>query len=85
MKRVKIKQIRVTSTIESSISSLNQLTIMNNGEADINTKAQQLSVPTTTCRISVSLICKLPATMIANKLKSASSNPSILICQQYKI
>lgn len=60
-----------------------KLTIINNGEANIDTREAPLSDPTKIHRIIWSIICKLPATTIANNTKTASNKPSILNCQQH--
>lgn len=39
--------------------------------------------PTKIRRVKASIICKLPATMIAHSPKTNSNNPSILICHQH--
>ncbi len=57
-----------------------KLTIINNGEANIDTREALLRNPTKIRRILRSIICKLPATTIAYNTKTPSNNPSILNC-----
>lgn len=77
------KEKNVPSVQKYNGNALNKLTIINNGEANIDIKDAQLSNPTTIRRIEKSIICKLPPTMNANRPKTASSSPSIVTCQQH--
>ena len=54
------------------------LTIINNGEANIEMRDAQLKNPTKNRRIITSSICKLPTNTIANMPRTASNNPTIL-------
>lgn len=58
-----------------------KLTIINNGEANIEMREAQLMNPTNILRTELSSICKLPTIMITNIPKTASSNPNILTYQ----
>ena len=58
-----------------------KLTIMNNGEANIEMREAQLNNPTKSRRTRISAICKLPAKINANRPKTASSNMNILTYQ----
>jgi len=62
-----------------------ELTITNNGEANIETREPQLKNPTKYHRVSWSGICKLPATITPTTANTTKSKPSIFICHDQNV
>lgn len=69
--------------MKQTLNAVSKLTIINNGEADIDMREAQLSNPTKIRLMTWSNICRLPSTMIANRPKTARSKPIILACHRH--
>lgn len=63
---------------------LRVLTMMNNGEANMEMSEATLKYPTKACRTPESKTLTLTNTMIANRAKIAISNPVIFNCKKKK-
>lgn len=74
---------RVSSRKRSDVNTQDKLTIINNGEANMDMREATLKYPTKICRVEESNNFKLTYTMIANTPKTASNNPNIFICYKW--